>query len=716
MSTQTISTQEEPKFYNVKILRIYTEYLKDKLKWSQREVDALFQSCNTDSSILDYDDNWFDQTLANDFHHRVAEQTGDPDIAYKVGMYTVSDSAKGIAGRLLSGFLTPQIAYKNIGRIARMYTKGSEYATLNVSKKSALIQVKAVRNCREEPYQCRNRMGMLEAVPMIFQLPNAVIEHPICQHEGGENCEYHVSWIEPVGRYSLVIALATFLAAYLVGLQSTDLTTSILLGIGLAGIAYTILKLNADKRLRTALNDHIEAMRISIQTIERRNKEANLVNDISRITNRVRPMQELCNVVSQVIHEKMGYDRVSIFTVEEKAHKLKVRSFEGFDKALIPTLIQAEFNLKSSNTDGFLVNAVNRKTPILVRNVKEQSKYLSKRSQAFVNSLGVKSFIASPIVFENKTFGVIAVDYKSDKYLTNNDLELLSTISKQIAVVFANALAYEKLKVVNETLEQKVADRTAELVAARDIAIQANQAKSRFLAGMSHELRSPLNAIIGYAELLQEEANDERMESFVKDLEKISTGGHHLLALINNVLDLAKIEAGKMELLLERFSADDLVEELKAMVEPLARKNNNQFIVDKVEELGEMTGDSTKLRQIIVNLISNACKFTDKGNVKLSVKKIIRGSEEYFVFEVSDTGIGMSPAQLDKLFNEYTQADTTTSKNYGGTGLGLSIAKKLCEMMNGSITVSSKEGKGTKFCVTIPKNVQSAPPSSKVAM
>ena len=702
MSTQTISTQEEPKFYNVKILRIYTEYLKDKLKWSQREVDALFQSCNTDSSILDYDDNWFDQTLANDFHHRVAEQTGDPDIAYKVGMYTVSDSAKGIAGRLLSGFLTPQIAYKNIGRIARMYTKGSEYATLNVSKKSALIQVKAVRNCREEPYQCRNRMGMLEAVPMILQLPNAVIEHPICQHEGGENCEYHVSWIEPVGRYSLVIALATFLAAYLVGLQSTDLTTSILLGIGLAGIAYTILKLNADKRLRTALNDHIEAMRISIQTIERRNKEANLVNDISRITNRVRPMQELCNVVSQVIHEKMGYDRVSIFTVEEKPHNLKLRSFEGFDRSLIPTLLHAEFNLKSTNTEDFLVKAVNRKTPIFVRNAEEQLKNLSKRSRTFVKSLGVKSFIASPIVFEDKTFGVIAVDYKSDKYLTNNDLDLLSAISKQIAIAFANAMAYEKLKVINETLEQKVANRTAELVAARDMAIQANKSKSNFLAHVSHELRTPLQGILGYNDLMLDANASKDYRQINDNAQRVKTASTHLCNIVEGLLDFASIEADKVQFNETVFNVNSLVNEVTSTLQPLFANNQNNFTSNIASDVGYISSDYMKLKQILINLLSNANKFTRNGNVRLDISVNTLNSKSCLKIIVSDTGIGINQANLDKVFDAFVQISYGQKKQYQGTGLGLAIVKQFTKLLGGEVYVSSEENKGATFCLTIP--------------
>jgi signal transduction histidine kinase len=687
--------------------------------WSEKKISDLFQACDTDISILDYDDNWFDQSLANCFHQQLVERTGDSDIAYKVGKYTVSDSAKGIAGRLLTGFLTPKVAYKNIGRIARMYTKAAEYTPLKISKNSAILTTKTVAGSKEEAYQCRNRIGMLEAIPMMFDLPHAVIEHPTCQHNSdSEVCEYHISWIEPAGRFNLSLALLAFIGSYLAVLKVAPILVVILFASGTSGIVYSLLKFKSDKRLRTALNDQIEAMRISIDTIERRNQESTLINDINHLINRVRPLQELCNVVSQVIYEEMSYDRVSIFTVDDHENLLKVRAFDGFKDDIVPVLLNAQFNLDNQNSDGFLVKAVLQQKPIFVRNVEDQIQLLSERSQEFVRQVGVKSFIAVPIVFENRALGVIAVDYDNhtDKLLSNNDLELLNNIAKQTAVAFSNALAYEALKRINETLEQKVSDRTAELVTARDEAISANLAKSRFLAGMSHELRTPLNAIIGYAELLREEARDEEMESFVTDLEKISGSGHHLLALINNVLDLAKIEAGKMDLVIETIDMDEFIESIETMALPLARSNSNKFCIEKNTVLEKMVADSTKLRQIIVNIISNACKFTKHGTVVFRIDLEHEPNQDWVLFEVSDTGIGMTSEQVEKVFDEYTQAESTTSNNFGGTGLGLPISKKLCELMNGCITVTSAPDKGTTFLVKIPKKVKFSPSSTQMAV
>jgi signal transduction histidine kinase/DNA-binding response OmpR family regulator/ligand-binding sensor domain-containing protein/protocatechuate 3,4-dioxygenase beta subunit len=255
----------------------------------------------------------------------------------------------------------------------------------------------------------------------------------------------------------------------------------------------------------------------------------------------------------------------------------------------------------------------------------------------------------------------------------------------------------------------------------------ANQAKSSFLANMSHELRTPLNAIIGYSEMLQEEAQDIGQKEFVPDLDKIHGAGKHLLGLINDVLDLSKIEAGKMTLYLEDFDVAKLVNEVAATVQPLIQKNGNRLEVDCPADAGKMHADVTKVRQTLFNLLSNASKFTEKGTITLRVAKA-KGQRpkaqvpevgpsgvdfsiqplalSLLTFEVTDTGIGMTSEQLSKLFQAFTQADVSTSRKFGGTGLGLVISRKFCQMMGGDITVRSEPGKGSTFTVLLPSEVQ----------
>ena len=236
----------------------------------------------------------------------------------------------------------------------------------------------------------------------------------------------------------------------------------------------------------------------------------------------------------------------------------------------------------------------------------------------------------------------------------------------------------------------------------------ANQAKSQFLASMSHELRTPLNAIIGYSEMLQEEAEDLGQQSFLPDLQKINTAGRHLLELINDVLDLSKIEAGRMDLFLETFSIKSVVGDVATTIGTLISKNKNVLQVNVADDIGTMHSDVTKVRQMLFNLLSNAAKFTENGTITLDARREKSGDGESIVLSVSDTGIGMTDAQLAKLFEAFQQADPSTTRKYGGTGLGLAITKRFSRLMGGDVTVRSTIGQGSTFEIRLPANVSEA--------
>lgn len=298
---------------------------------------------------------------------------------------------------------------------------------------------------------------------------------------------------------------------------------------------------------------------------------------------------------------------------------------------------------------------------------------------------------------------------------SNFDLQVPVTTSDEVGMLATS---------LNELI-QRVAEYTEDLHEAKVAAEAANRSKSAFLANMSHELRTPLNAIINYSEMLQEDAQDSGSEDFLPDLEKIQTAGKHLLDMISDILDISKIEAGHVTLYLENFDVATMIEEVMTTAQPLVEKKGNVLALKTKGELGTMYADQPKVRQILLNLLSNAAKFTESGVITIGIERIqtqrkksskqkknndelLSGSVYDYpilIFQVSDTGIGMTDEQLEQIFKPFTQADASTTRKYGGTGLGLTISQRLCQILGGEISVESQDGKGSTFTVRLPERV-----------
>ena len=334
-------------------------------------------------------------------------------------------------------------------------------------------------------------------------------------------------------------------------------------------------------------------------------------------------------------------------------------------------------------------------------------------SLALLLSSKLQKLISKPIlhledtmrmVSSNKNYEIRATRFYGDEIgrLIDGFNTMLSEIQlRDSALQRAN----NELQTSTHELEVEIVHRKRtqeELLTAKQAAEQASRAKSAFLANMSHELRTPLNAIIGYSEMLEEEVQDLGKISNVRDLQKIQAAGKHLLALINDVLDLSKIEAGKMQLNIEAFGIADMIEEIVMTLKPAIAKNANEFQLRMPQNIGVMRADVTKVRQILLNLLSNACKFTDQGTILLDVNRVPNAGQDWIQFRVGDTGIGITAEQQENLFHEFTQADISIARKYGGTGLGLAISHRFVQLMKGRIMVESAPGQGSVFTVHLP--------------
>jgi signal transduction histidine kinase len=412
-------------------------------------------------------------------------------------------------------------------------------------------------------------------------------------------------------------------------------------------------------------------------------EELRALGDVSQAVNSTIDLETVLSTIVAKAVQLSGTEAGTIYVFDEASGEFQLRATYGMDDAIIAEIRDRHVQIG----DSAIGEAAKRGTPIQIPDVE------SDRSSLVLDIIvraGFRALLVVPLLAAQGIVGALVVRRKQPGEFPKHTIDLLQTFAAQSVLAIQNANLFRELEEKSRQLEI------------------ASQHKSQFLASMSHELRTPLNAIIGLTEMMSTHATRFGTEKALEPLNRVNRAGTHLLGLINQVLDLSKIEAGKLELNPETVALSPLIEEVIGTTRHLAEQNKNRLVVTCEEHIPPLIVDPMRLRQILLNLLSNACKFTKQGEVALRVKKVLDG-RDWIELAVSDTGIGMTPEQQARLFEEFSQADAMTAQRFGGTGLGLAITRKLARMMGGDVTVISESGKGSVFTVRLPTGANTSP-------
>jgi adenylate cyclase len=430
-------------------------------------------------------------------------------------------------------------------------------------------------------------------------------------------------------------------------------------------------KAQAADRLENEVKQRTAELAQSVQ-------ELRALGDVSQAVNSTIDLETVLSTIVTKAVQLSGTEAGTIYVFDEASQEFRMRASYGMDDAIIAEIKGRHIRMGET----VVSRAVLQRKPVQIYDVQHDP---SSPVLDVIVRAGFRGHLTVPLLGADRIVGALVVRRKEPGEFPQSTIDLLQTFAAQSVLAIQNARLFGELEEKSGELEL------------------ASKHKSQFLANMSHELRTPLNAIIGVSEMLREDA--EVLKQDVEPLDRVLGAARHLLALINDILDLSKIEAGRMDLHLETFQLLPVIKDVAKTIEPMATKNSNRIEIDCPADLGTLHADQTRFRQSLLNLASNANKFTEKGIITIAAQQRHENGHEWLTLAVTDTGIGMTAEQMSRLFQEFSQASSATASKYGGTGLGLAISRRFCQMMGGDIMVESEPGRGSTFTIRLPRAV-----------
>jgi signal transduction histidine kinase/CheY-like chemotaxis protein/flagellin-specific chaperone FliS len=487
----------------------------------------------------------------------------------------------------------------------------------------------------------------------------------------------------------VVLLLVLGIGPYFVDLEFTE-NFSIAQGIYawtliLGFMFYITMLVNATTRNFVSARHQLQDQ--NLQILEK-TQQLESISEVAQLVNSTLDIDEVMKTIMERLNRVFDFSIMAILFLNQEKKTLTLERIRGDVPEAGLKYLQG-LHIPLSEQHSAFAMPVSTKLPRYLPDVSKDKGATEGVSGEIYKLVPAKSLITFPLIKDDEVRGVLAfANIDNFFHLDEADIDHIGHYVTYIISALRNASDYREIQ------------------ESRAAADAANKAKSQFLANMSHELRTPMNAVIGYSEMLEEEAEDQGLDDLIPDLQKIRSASRHLLKLINDVLDLSKIEADKIELYPELFTVDSLLNDVEATAKPLVDKNGNRFERKQLNDLGELFLDQTKMSQVVLNLLSNAAKFTRDGIVRVTSERSTQGNTDWLTIKVSDTGIGMTEDQLERVFDPFSQADASTTREYGGTGLGLSISRKFCKLMGGSLTAESVIGTGSTFTLRLPTGTE----------